>query len=216
MDMNTIFNMEGPIFTIINKIADVVILSVLWVLFSLPIVTIGAATTALYHATHKVIMKSEGYVFGTFFKSFKANLKQSIFLTLLFVLLGIFAFVCYNFSSSLPKGNMIGYLYYGIMILVIFLMLILVTYGFAVLSRFYMKTMDIMKAAIALAVTRIGCTLLLALIFTICGITFYLIPGSVFILPVCCMIAAERLIEPALLKITPTESPEEESSEIPS
>lgn len=199
--MNSIFKMDGSVFTIISKIADTVILSVLWVIFSLPIITIGASSAALYHTTHKAILKSEGYVFSTFFKSFKTNLKQGIALFLLCIPMGIFAFVSFKFAESLSSGHILGYLYYGVTIFVTFMLSILITYMFPILSRFYMKTTDLLKTAIALAITRIGFTLLLLVIFAICVITLYLIPGAVFILPVCYSIAADRLLEPGFAKI---------------
>ncbi len=199
--MNSIFKMDGPVFTMINKIADTVILSVLWVIFSLPIVTIGASSAALYHTTHKAILKSEGYVFSTFFKSFKTNLKQGITLFLLCIPISIFAFVSFKFAESFSSGHILGYLYYGVTIFVSFILLIMITHMFPILSRFYMKTIDLLKTSIALAITRIGFTLLLLVIFVICITCVYLIPGSIFILPVCYSIAAERLLEPGFEKM---------------
>ena len=68
------FNQDSTLMTILNKAADMVILSVLWCICSLPVVTIGAASSALYHATMKVIRLGRGYAFSTFFTSFRQNL----------------------------------------------------------------------------------------------------------------------------------------------
>ena len=47
--MNSFFNYEGPFFNVLNRLSDLVILNVLWFICCLPIVTIGASTTALYY-----------------------------------------------------------------------------------------------------------------------------------------------------------------------
>ena len=49
------FSMDGPLWRALNFIADVMVLHVLWLVHSLPLVTIGASTTALYYAMMKRI-----------------------------------------------------------------------------------------------------------------------------------------------------------------
>ena len=61
--------------SILNKIADMVILSVLWCLYSLPLVTIGAASAAMYHTVVKVIFQGRGYAFSTFRDSFRSSFR---------------------------------------------------------------------------------------------------------------------------------------------
>ena len=47
--MGRFFNYDSPLFSSINKIVDCVFLSLLWFVFSIPIVTMGASTSALYY-----------------------------------------------------------------------------------------------------------------------------------------------------------------------
>lgn len=65
------FNQESTLVTILNKAADMVILSVLWCVCSLPVLTIGAASAALYHTSIRVLRQNRGYAFATFRDSFK-------------------------------------------------------------------------------------------------------------------------------------------------
>ena len=83
--MNSIFKLDGPVFTILNKFCDILILSILWMFFSLPAVTLGASSAALYHSVHKVLLNGEGYVLSTFWNSFRTNLKQGVLLTLILI-----------------------------------------------------------------------------------------------------------------------------------
>lgn len=65
------------ILTFFNKIADMVILSVLWCICCLPVVTAGASTSALYHTVVKSVREDCAYAASDFWKEFRRNLKQS-------------------------------------------------------------------------------------------------------------------------------------------
>lgn len=47
------FNYEGRLFRALSFFADMILLQLIWVVFSLPLVTIGASTTAAYYAAMK-------------------------------------------------------------------------------------------------------------------------------------------------------------------
>ena len=66
-----------------NKITDVFVLGILWFLFSIPVITAGAATTSLYQFTLKQADDEEGYVFKSFVRAFTKNFKQATILWLL-------------------------------------------------------------------------------------------------------------------------------------
>ena len=56
--MRNMFNSDSSFSKIMNKIADWFILNILWIFCSIPIVTIGATTTALYSVNLKIINNS--------------------------------------------------------------------------------------------------------------------------------------------------------------
>ena len=53
--MRRIFDINNPVFNLIGKIMDVIVLHFFWVVCSLPIVTFGPATTALYFSLMKTV-----------------------------------------------------------------------------------------------------------------------------------------------------------------
>lgn len=61
------FGIDSKFYEVVSKIADLVILNLIFVLCSLPIITIGASTTALYGVTKKMAGNREGYIFRNFF-----------------------------------------------------------------------------------------------------------------------------------------------------
>lgn len=79
----SIFRYEGPVWNICNAVTDTLGLSLLWCLCSLPILTTGAATAALYDAAVHGIRCREPGTYRRFFSTFKAELKTSLLSTLL-------------------------------------------------------------------------------------------------------------------------------------
>ena len=77
------FSVDGGLYKFMSRLWDMIKLNFLWMLFSLPIVTIGAATVAAYSVTLKMVDEAEGYVGRQFIKGFKENWKQGIPLGLL-------------------------------------------------------------------------------------------------------------------------------------
>ena len=65
--MKNLFNVENPVWVFMGKLVDMLILSGLWVICSLPVVTIGASTAALYYVTLKLANNEEGYTVRSFF-----------------------------------------------------------------------------------------------------------------------------------------------------
>ena len=75
--MNSLFNIDSPIMTFLSRVADLVILNILYVVCCLPIFTIGAATSALYYQVMKMSKNEESYAFRGNFKAFKDNFRKA-------------------------------------------------------------------------------------------------------------------------------------------
>ena len=209
------FNLiDNPVWVFLTKCVDLFILCLLWILFSLPVVTVGASTAALYHGVHKTILNSEGYPSATFWRSFRTNWKQGILLTLLCLLPAAFCWTSWQFADRLGEGHPVGFVYRVAAVLAAVLTFSTLLYLFPLLSRFYMGTRELIRTAFALAVIRAGFTLLLDLVIAVCILGIYLIPASIFILPGLGAMAAERLVEPAIQKaMDASEAAKKESSQ---
>lgn len=82
--MRKFFDLENPIILFLNRIADVVILSLLWFVFSLPMVTVGSATYAMHRTLRKTVLTEEGTLLRTFWDAFRFDWKRRILLTAIF------------------------------------------------------------------------------------------------------------------------------------
>lgn len=88
--MKSFFSYESPVTQFILKLASSCCLNMLWLFCSIPIVTIGAATTALYSVSVKLVRDEEGAIVRQFFQSFRANFKQATQLWLILLVTGSF------------------------------------------------------------------------------------------------------------------------------
>lgn len=94
------FNINSPIMQFLTKVADLMILNVLTIIFSIPIVTIGAATAALHSCVEKVL-DDEGTLLKNYFRAFFSNFKQATLEWLLLLFLGGVSLIVLLFA----KGN---------------------------------------------------------------------------------------------------------------
>ena len=99
------FSLENPVWKFIGNLAYFFILSCLWYLCSLPVVTAGAAASAVYYVTLKMSRDQEGELVRSFFKSFRQNLKPGCLLGVGYlaaaVVLGLDIVICLQQSSVL-------------------------------------------------------------------------------------------------------------------
>ena len=71
--MNRIFDMDNPLWRFLGKLADLMILNILFLLCSIPIFTIGASLTGVYYVCLKIKEQEEGYIVRNFFKSISSG-----------------------------------------------------------------------------------------------------------------------------------------------
>lgn len=209
--MNSFFNMDNPVMRFLGKTFDVMILCLLWAVFSIPLITIGASTTALYYATVKVIRRDRGYLFKEFWKSFKMNFLQATICWLLVVGGAALFLMNLKFASGIEgdMGTLLMLVYGFLGILVIGCGV----YVFPVLSRFSMKTIQLIKTCVFLFFKYIPKSILLLLITVATALLLYIMPGAIFILPASAALLFSLIMEPILKIYTPHVEDEEEKKD---
>lgn len=100
------FGIDSKFYEVVSKIADLVILNLIFVLCSLPIITIGASTTALYGVTKKMAGNREGYIFRNFFQLFKENFRQSTVMWIILLVAAMIPTIDLYIINSLKKTVM--------------------------------------------------------------------------------------------------------------
>lgn len=75
--LNRVFNVENGFWTFANKVADMVILEILWLVFCIPVVTIGASTAAFWNVMIRMAKDEESYMLSNFLLAFRENFRSS-------------------------------------------------------------------------------------------------------------------------------------------
>ncbi len=208
--MGNLFNMDNAFFTIMGKLVDIFVISILWILLCIPIVTAGPATTALYYVMVKVIRRERGYLIREFFKCFKMNFKQGaivgIILTTIYVALYMDRKIVLTF-----EGN-VGFVFFAIINAMSLIVFCVTIYIFPVLSRFKVSIKQLFKSSLFMAMKHLPSTVLMALIIiaTLVGV-YYMIP-VVFVAPALCCLACSMLMERIFKKYMPEKSEDGEDT----
>ncbi|MDE6261563.1 MAG: YesL family protein [Oscillospiraceae bacterium] len=116
--MKGLFSYDSPIMGALTAIGDCICLSAMWLVFSLPVVTIGASTTAMYAAAYHSIRKKEGALWRSFWGAFQENFKRSTLIWLVelvvMALLTVDVFVLRYIRLS---GGAMGILYLPVIVI---------------------------------------------------------------------------------------------------
>lgn len=196
---------DSPVMTTISKITDVFILSSLWVICCIPIITIGAATTALYYSSVKAIRKDKGYVIKSFFHSFRMNFIPATLLWLVFLLVGILLYGCFIFTAVLSDKSLQFFMLCFYMFL-FFLFLGVGCYAFPVLSKCSMDNMSILRFSLGLVIRHFPSTILLVLFVVLAVLVMWTAPLAVLILPGTISLLYSLPMERILIRYTPQEA----------
>ena len=129
-----IFDESSPFQRFLNKAADLLILNILPLIMCLPVITAGAALTAMHYVLLKMVRDEEGYIVKSFFRSFKRNFRQATVLWVMFVLLA--ALMASNLMLVLQGSGRYPIWLPSSILVVAVLEIMFMIYTFAMLSRF--------------------------------------------------------------------------------
>ena len=181
--MSGIFSYDNKVFDVLGKAVDCVYVCALWLIFNLPIVTIGASTTAFYETIHKVIRKSKGYVWRIFWNTFKTNFKKSTKIWLIQLAAIAILFLDMKIMQNfLEQGSKMGALYYFFYIS-LFFMYVWVIYTCAYSARIEDDMKVIMKNAAVMAILNLPWSLLMIVLAVATVMIVYISPIFAFVLP---------------------------------
>ena len=172
--MGKIFDMDSPFMRFLNRVADLLILNILVMICCIPIITVGAAFTAMHYVLLKIVRDEEGYLLKGFFKSFIMNFKQATLAWLLMlVVIAVYvgdAFIFKYSSVEFPKALIIAVIAVGIIALMI------AVYIFPLIARFENTTRNTVKNAAILAFANLPRTLAMVFFYAVPFIIGYFSP----------------------------------------
>lgn len=199
--MRGFFNLDNGFFQTMSKLFDLMFVSILWVIFSMPVITMGPATVALYYVTVKVVRKERGYVFAEFWKSFKENFLTGIIY--MAVILGIGFLFYVNFEVINFRNTTWNLILFYIYWMFLFIISSTVVYLFPLLSRFSLKRFQLVKMSLMVSMKHLPKTLIILMIVVVSGVSMYIVPALTAILPGLCALFTSFPLEKVMKRYLP-------------
>lgn len=185
--MGKIFNIDGPVFRILSRFADLFWLNLLFIVCSLPIVTIGASTTAMYYVTLKMAKDEESYITKSFFKSFVQNFKQSTVIWLIYLIVGVVLILDLRVANGGSLANILNTnTISNVVIVSVSLMgiLFIITkmYIFPILAQFDNTVKNTFKNAFFISIRHLPYTALMLVIAAVPVVLMWFEPAAYLLL----------------------------------
>ena len=152
--------MDSPLMRFLTKIADLMVLNILFCVTSIPLITIGASWTALYSVTLKMVRDEEGSVSRSYFRSFRQNFRQATLLWLGVLVVLALLVLDIRALNGMAGGTAPGLLRVGVEILALLGIMVL-QYLFPSLARFEASLADTLKNACMMALAHLPKTALM-------------------------------------------------------
>ena len=157
--MKGLFDYDSGFFRALDKLGSLFILNLITLVCSIPFVTVGAAFTALYYVTMKMVKDEETYILKDYFRSFRQNFVQATVIWLIFFVAGSIMYFDYRIAStyreSFPAAGAFTVL---VMACGLFYIMAL-AYVFPVLAKFYNSTVQTLKNALIMSIRHFPLTL---------------------------------------------------------
>ncbi len=156
-----LFSLDSPVYRFMQRLWDVVKLNFMWILFSLPVVTVGCSTIAAAYVTLRMVDESEGDVVKDFLKGFRTNWKQGIPLSFISVICFLAVYFDFQLYNNLQENSLI-FLLMGVFGVYIFTLSLL--YVFHLIARYENTLLGSIRNSFRLSMKFFLRTLLLVVI----------------------------------------------------
>ena len=198
---------ESRIHLVLTAIIDVIWAGLLWLLCSLPILTLGASSTALYYSVVKSIRHERGRLTPNFFRAFRENFRTATLLWLLclgWLLIGFADLYAFGLMG-VQKGSVLYY----VSRLFFLPVPLLFPWLFAFVSRFQNTVFGSLKFTAWLAMRNFGRTLLLGAELAGFLLIVWLLPQLLPLLPGVFCLLMSFSIEPVFRPLTEDQDAED-------
>ena len=142
--MGGFFSLDSKFMQAMSRVADLIILNVIYLGTCLPVITIGAASTALYTVCFRLGTAREGSLVKGYFRAFRDEFRQATLIWLFLLLFG--AASCVNIILFLSMDGWMHYLFF-LFVLFLVIVVMMASYAFPLLSQFRNDSKSVIKRA---------------------------------------------------------------------
>lgn len=173
------FVIDSPVMRFLGRIGDIIILNLIFVVTSLPIITIGTALSALYTVAMELVREEDPSVLREYIKAFRRNIKSATISWLVMAVTGLFLFLDFRLVNVFN-----GTVYTVIRLLLAMILgtwILIFLYLFPYIARFENTVFHSIKNALFLSAAHIPSTVMM-LVISIGMIVVTLFTSRIFVI----------------------------------
>ena len=155
-------NEDNKVTAVLARITELVYLQLLFLLTSIPVITIGAGLSALFSVSRKLHLDTISEIAPNYFKAFAANFKRSTLAWLFFLFIALMVYVDVNFYAERGTFGLAARILVYVIAGLAYLCFV---YIFPMLAWLDRKLLPQMKNALILAFAHAGATVIVTLIY---------------------------------------------------
>ena len=155
------FSTDSKLYRFMSKLTDLFKLNFLWLVFSLPIVTLGISTTAAYTVALKMAEGQEGYIGGEFLKAFKANWKQGLVMSFITIICVWAVYLDFQIFRAAEENS---YVFLIVGIVAAYVLGFSLLYAYPLLARYENTVINTLKNSFRISMKYFLRSLLLVLL----------------------------------------------------
>ncbi|MCQ2576788.1 MAG: YesL family protein [Treponema sp.] len=169
--------MKGGFVKFLKALPDIFLLSLLWLIFSMGIITVGAATCAAYYVALKIVKDEEIHLFKFFLKAFKEDFLQGTLMWLITLpMLAVTGYSWYWFTRA--DYNTTPLLLLSIALTLIFFFVNL--FAYPLIARYSNTFKMVIKNSLGVSLIYFPRTMLTILLVIAEGVFFFILGRYTF------------------------------------
>ena len=145
---------QSKLFSVLDVLGNLFVLNLIYILFSLPVITIGASTTAMYSVTIKMVRKEDGPLWAGFVKEFKRSFARATGLWV--IILGVLVCVCAQYLVVVNVPGTLADIYLVVIVIELLLIFLGIPFIFPLQARYDNDIKTTVKNAFLLSVSGLG------------------------------------------------------------
>ena len=169
--MDSLFSADSVLMRGLTRLADIMILNLIFVATSIPVVTLGASLTALNFTAMRIGTGECASVTGDYFRSFRRNFRQATVVGLFLAMLAAVLAAWYVVVTNFALGAVAELVLLAIWYVLAFSFAITALFAFPYLANFEGRTRDVLRNALLLSwkhlFTSLAALTVIALCFTV-------------------------------------------------
>ncbi|MBR1741240.1 MAG: YesL family protein [Lachnospiraceae bacterium] len=196
--MKNVFDQDGAVVKYGNMVVNLFFVSILWLITSVPLITIGASLPAMYDTVYLAVRKEKGYVAKTYFSTFYKYFKSTFKIWLLQIcVLGVLGIDLWYFRRAMIAGRTEGMFFIPMLLVSVFAV------GWVLLHAYFQTDEDMskmkVKEELVLCAGKMHWTFGIALLFLGAGVLIYIVPVLLLIGPGALFLGFDAALERMLI-----------------